>query len=222
MTNLYAHLNLAIRAPRRLAILKKSFADALAKYPQHRAKSWRDVRYATFDSCDGQSLHQGLNGKEPIWYSQGGEQFRREWFCDEVPDGPRINHTGWFCDPDQDSKARGIVALLPHGRFIAGLVYTMNDERVYYGTLYDTARDAALSADASARVYAEEESAYQEKWQAARALEEDNETCFQRLRECLALRNNPCFAALRDEARELMETIRANRETLATEYKGVL
>jgi hypothetical protein len=54
-------------------------------------------------------------------------------------------------------------------------------------------------------------------FQAARRLESDNEDALARLKECLALRNNPDFD-LRDEARDLIETIRENREKLKTEY----
>jgi hypothetical protein len=182
------------------------------------------MRYATFKSNGG--LMQGFNGAErnaiPVWYSHGGEQFRREWFADETPDGPRINHTGWFCDVHQEETARGIVARLPHGRYIAGYWMSVNGERVYYPTLFDSARDAAMSADGLAERLAENEREYSERWNAANKLSDGIDSALNRLRECLALRNNACFTALREEAHELMSSIRADRETLATEYKGMI
>lgn len=222
MTNLYAHLNLAIGAPRRLAILKRAFEQAHAKNAHHRSQSWRDMRYATFKDQSGAGLCQSYTKDGQSWYTQNGAQFRREWFCDEVPNGPRIDHTGWYCDAYGEKMARGIVALLPHGRFIAGYWMSGNDERVYFGEIFDAARDAALMADEHARVISEQEAEHNERFNAAQKLEDENEQAFNRLRECLALRNNACFTALRDEARELIETIKGNRETLATEYKGVL
>ena len=222
MRDLYAHLNLAIGAPRRLALLKKALAETKERNPNAVAHSWQDVRYATFGS-DGRGLYQGQNGDEPVWYTQGGEQFRREWFCDELPDGPRIDHTGWFCDEYQEERARGIVALLPHGRFIAGYWMSMNDERVYFGTVYDNGRDAALAADEHARVIAEQETEYSARYNAASKLADDIESGKERLRECVALRNHPRFEGrMREEARELIDTIRDKQQKLETDYKGVL
>ena len=221
MRDLYAHLNLAIGAPRRLALLKKALAETKERNPNAVAHSWQDVRYATFGS-DGRGLYQGQNGDEPVWYTQGGEQFRREWFCDELPDGPRIDHTGWFCDEYQEERARGIVALLPHGRFIAGYWMSMNDERVYFGTVYDNGRDAALAADEHARVIAEQETEYSARYNAASKLADDIESGKERLRECLALRNDGRFEPLREEARGLIRNIRDKQQKLETDYKGVL
>lgn len=225
--SLYAHLNLAIGAPRRLAILKREFEQAHAKNPHHRSQSWRDMRYARFNSCDGAGLSQGFSGanertRVPVWYSQGGQFFNREWFCDETPDGARIDHKGWFCDEDCSDKTRGIVVKLSHGRYLAGYWASLPAVRVYFGDIHDTARDASLMADEHARVIGESEREYRQCWNEARGIESDIEDGLTRLRECLALRNNKCFQSLRDEARDLMNAIRENREKLANDYAGVL
>lgn len=45
------------------------------------------------------------------------QPFTRWKWCDDVAN---IKHTGWFCDEYYDSKIRGIVANLPHGKYLAG------------------------------------------------------------------------------------------------------
>ena len=62
---------------------------------------------------------------------------------------------GWYTDSYQDETAVGIIASLPHGRFIAGYRWTSNDERVYFGEVFANEDDAARMADEHARVFAE-------------------------------------------------------------------
>lgn len=195
--------------PARMAILRMIAADSAKNANPH-------TRLA--------GAHEGEGfARSVVWYSHTGPNFRDEMYCDEVPGMSRtIKHTGWFTDTFEDSKARGIVARLTHGRFIAGYEWDSNGERVYFDAVHDNERDAALMADEHARVFAESAREHSEKFEVAREIEDENEERFARLRECIALRNNPCFKHLREEASELIEAIKDARETLRTDYAGVL
>jgi hypothetical protein len=147
--------NLSIPAPRRLAIFR---AEAAEKH-WARPMTWRDVRFATLRSSSG--LDQGLNDETPIWYTTD-EQFRNERDAHDVA---RLGHHGWFTDAEgfPEDLAIGIVAGLPHGRFLTGYRLTMNDERVYFGEIFDDEGDAARMADEHARIVGESESEYAAK-----------------------------------------------------------
>jgi hypothetical protein len=208
----------------RLAILRMIAADSVNnRNPHARLQSgdWRKARTSTLKSYSAAfcQLSQGSNDGEPVWYGHTGENFRNERYSYDVI---KLRHTGWFCDVDQDSTARGFIAGLSHGRFIAGYELSDSGERVYFGQVFTDEHDAARMGDEHARVIADRMREDSERFYAARKIEDDIEDNTQRLRECLALRNNPCFQALRDEAREVLETIRKARETLRTDYAGVL
>jgi hypothetical protein len=129
--------------PARMAILRMMAGD------WRRARNWTMKNYAAA-YCSG--INQGFDGESPIWYSHSGAQFRNERdACDVV----RLQHTGWFTDRYQDETAVGIIASLPHGRFIAGYRWTSNDERVYFDDVFTNEDDAARIADEHARVFAE-------------------------------------------------------------------
>lgn len=170
------------------------------------------------------SLSQGFNSdngsKTPVWYCHTGAQFRDERYCDELVKS--ISHTGWYSDEECSEKVRGIVGRLTHGRFIAGYEWSSNGERVYFGDVFDDVDDAARRADSHAEWYAETCREHDANFQAAQRLETKIEQAFARLRECLTLRNNPCFDYARDEIAELIASIRSNRDDLETNYAGVL
>jgi hypothetical protein len=176
--------------------------------------------------CTGAYYHapkpdEAGNGMS-FYLDSDGQPFARWSWCDEV-DGANIDHTGWFCDEYHDSKIRGIVVRLSRGRFLAG--WSMGKRMASYvdgSEVFTDEADCAHRANDLAETAADNEREYQEKYQAAQDLSDANETALQRLRECLALRNNACFAALRDEARDLVETIRSNRDTLRTTYAGMI
>lgn len=208
--------SLSIPAPTRLAMFKREAANGKWARPM----TWRDVRFATLRSDGGSN--QGFNDKTPVWYFHSGPQFRNEKFCDEV-DGVRINHKGWFTDGEFcEDTSRGIIGSLPHGKFIAGYFLSMNGERVYFPELFDDETDAANMADEHARIIGEEESEHAAKFQAAQSLENEIEDSFTRLRECIVLRHVKCMDYVKSEIIDLIETIRDKRETLKTEYAGVL
>jgi len=204
--------SLRIGAARRLEIFRKEASNGKWVRPM----TWRDVRFAKLTSDSG--LSQGLNSGTPIWYCHSGQQFGQEWDAHDVPD-VRINHTGWFTDMDGYEKSVGIVARLPHGRFIVGYRWTSNDERVYFADIYTDKSDAAHAADSHAESFAESAREDDEMFQQARKLEEENEDALTRLRECLVLRHKNCMDYVRDEISELLETLRTNRARLATEFK---
>lgn len=211
---------LSTPAPRRLELFKREASQGKWVRP----RTWRDVRFATLRSPCGMS--QGFNGegrhRVPVWSSHdAGEQFRNERFCDEV-EGVRMEHTGYYTDTHRVDLVRGIVASLPHGRFIAGYHMTGNGERVYFADLHTDEKDAARMADEHARVVGEAEVAHAQRFDEAQTLEGTLETSLMRLRECIALRHTACMDYVREEIAELVQTIRDTRETLRTDYAGVL
>ncbi len=190
-------------------------------------KTWREARKWGFGNwsaayCAG--LNQGSNGsggnKTEIWYSHGGACFRGEAYADQCEEAARSvqKNQGWYSDNDGGETVRGIVARLPHGRFIAGYHWSCNGERVYFPTVYDNEGDAASAADGHAETYAEVCREDDAKHEEARKLERAIEGNLSRLRECIALRHRACMAYVRDEARDLIEKIQEARESLRTEY----
>ncbi len=143
----------------------------------------------------------------------------------------RSSHDGWYTDPDSCTSRDGsglcwgVVAYLGHGRWLAGYVLGGTDCGGYHlDRIYDSELEAARAADEIARIVAEHEMEYAQKFRNAQALEMEIEEATAELCKALALRNDkrPCFAGMREEARELMETIRDKRGTLRADYAGVL
>ena len=141
--------------PTRMAILRLIAAASVNNRNEStrlQAGDWRGARDWTLRSyaaayCSG--INQGGAGQ---WYSHGGEQFRNERDASEVV---RLGHDGWFTDSYQDETAIGIVASLPHGRFIAGYRWTSNDERVYFDDVFTDEIEAARMADKHSKVFSE-------------------------------------------------------------------
>jgi hypothetical protein len=77
----------------------------------------------------------------------------------------RLNHTGWFCDPHQNEKCRGIVGAISHGRFIAGYELVDSGAKCFFPKSYDCEYEAAHAANEEARAYAEKEYEHNEAWQ---------------------------------------------------------
>jgi hypothetical protein len=108
--------------------------------------------------------------------------------------------------------------------FIAGYEIGDSNAQTWFQETHDSLIDACRAADEHARVVAEQECEYRQRWQEAQQLEDLINERGQRLAECLAMRNDPrpCFAGLRVEARACIEAIRDARATLASDYAGVL
>ena len=225
---MYDYLVLNATAPIRLHRLRENARKFNEKHAARREglppHTWRDQRYATYLSYTG--LSQGRNYDLPIWYehmSKKGYHFQTFKFKDahEVLNERRYSsglHTGWYTDSDCHALAIGIIVKLPHNRWIAGYRWTDNDELVYYGEIYDDEYEAAQAADGHAESFAEVCREDSERFDAARELEDEIEEAAKRLGEVLDLRNHPRHTGAREEAHELIDTIREKRETLRTEY----
>jgi nicotinamide mononucleotide adenylyltransferase len=200
--------------------------------------TWRDVRFATLRTASG--LSPGRNSNEPIWCCHDGEQFRNERDAHDIV---RSLPQGWYTD-DERETAIGIVAGLPHGRFLAGYRWTSNDERVYFGEIFDDERvyfgeifddedNAARAADGHAEAFAEVEREYSERWSAAQRLQDDIEEETERLR-ALRLDHSAHVVArkfndaheraahdCREQVADVIATIREKRAELIP-YSGML
>lgn len=139
----------------------------------------------------------------------------------------RLGHTGWYTN-DFGDLCNGIVVTLPpmpgfsEGRFMAGYYLTDNGETVVNPELYADKYSAVMDADRMAERYAEVEREYQEKWQAAREIEDKIEESEKRLIECIALRHKKCMGYIRAEIVRICEKLRDLRRELKTDYAGVL
>ena len=94
-------------------------------------------------------------GGQGFYLDSSGQPFTRwEWAGDIV----NLDHNGWYTDPDGcGDTIKGIVARLPHGRFLAGWSMGKNMASAVDDTLYDDAKDAARAADQLAERIAEDE-----------------------------------------------------------------
>lgn len=240
------YLNLSIGARSRLASLKRSAATLAANVNRnmHVAANptWRTMRHDSFANPYG-SLCSGTNGEgrnaSPIWCTHSGPQFRKERDSHDVV---RLSHTGWFTDgEDMNELAIGIVAGLPHGKFLAGYRLTMNDERVYFAQIFDDEQDAARMGDEHARIIGESESEYSRKGDEARTLSDAIDNALSDVKaareehtmlafalrqtsraERYALKCKARMASLRTQVGEYVENIRANREALARDYRDFI
>lgn len=204
--------------PARMAILRMIAADSVNNRNPHtrlQPGGWRGARSYTLKSYADAYVHGLYAGADGTWYTHGEGHFRNERDAGDVV---RLDHCGYYTDVHQDGLAIGIIASLPHGRFIAGYRWTDNDERVWYPAIHDDEDDAARMADEHARVFAEMAREDSEKAQEAARLQDATEDSLTRLRECLALRHRACMAYVRDEIHEMLETIRNNRARLAGEF----
>lgn len=128
------------RAPRRLELRK--FAGGASGY-YHKPKP---------------------NNRDGIGFyleSRNGAPFELRWKWANDVEGTRIDHTGWFCDDYQDTKVRGVVFRLPHGRgFLAGWSMGEGMASSVDFHVYAKESDAAYAADRLAERVAEDEREY--------------------------------------------------------------
>lgn len=165
------YFNLSIPAQRRLAMMRADFASHAARYPhcpEHaKPDSWRKVRaYGLHNWADcfgaaSMGFNPGPRGSRiPVLtsFDAASMPVRDIRFADDV--NPRaIGHGGWFADGEGNGDRgviRGIVARLPHGRFLSGYHWSDNDEYVLFiGEVFDDESEAARDADREAERYAE-------------------------------------------------------------------
>lgn len=168
------YFDISIPAPKRLAMMRADFAGHAARYPhcpEHmKPLSWRNVRGSTLKTFGGYfgTASHGFNPgprkgeRMPVLTSFDAASLpvRDVRFADEV-ESARIEHQGWFADSEgygDRGVIRGIVARLPHGRFLSGYHWSDNGEYVLFigpGQVFDDESSAARDADHEAERYAE-------------------------------------------------------------------
>lgn len=123
------------------------------------------------------------SGKDFYLDSDFAPGLRWQW-CDKV-EGVRIDHEGWFTDPDfQDQTIRGIVFRLPHGRgFLAGWSMGESMAAEVGRRIYQSDREAARAADRDAESVAEREREHRDGWRDGQTA---RETWSESLSEALA------------------------------------
>lgn len=114
------------------------------------------------------------DGAIGFYLNDAGQPFARWLYADDVR-GAHIDHNGWYCDGHQHQTMRGIVAQLPHGRFMAGWTMGEGMSSAIFPEVYDDVIEAARIADEHARVAAEREREYQEAEEARLLAEEEAE-----------------------------------------------
>lgn len=157
--------NLSIPAPRRLAMMRAAFARHPVDYPHcpeyAKPTDWRAVRHWGMHSYAAAFglASIGANGRNPVLTSFDADSLpvRNVRFADEVCS--RIRHKGWFADEHQCSGViRGVIASLPHGRFLSGYHWSDDGEYVLFigsGCIFDDENEAARDADREAEKYAD-------------------------------------------------------------------
>ena len=191
-------------APARMAILRKRLPSGDWKSARHYTLKGYASAFATLSpgkQSDG----------SPIWYSHGGPEFRGERDADDIIG---LRHTGWFTDTECSETAVGIVARLPHGRFLAGYRWTSNGERVYFPEVFDDEREAALAADSHAEAFAEDAREDSERFNAMQdALAHVEEVADD---VAMAFQARNVSPRHREYARDRIEELRAARRDLET------
>jgi len=100
------------------------------------------------------------NDGRGFYLDDAGQPFTRWQWADDV-EGAHISHSGWFTDDYGDSeKIRGIVILLPHGRYMAGWSMGEGMASIIEPGVFDDAVEAAHAADSIAENAADNEREY--------------------------------------------------------------
>lgn len=155
--------------------LAKKFSFAGFNFPRYipefsksrfDKRTFRCVYYHAPEPLTG-GIHPGRG----FYLDDHGSPSRWVW-CDEVI---RIEHTGWYCDEQQDDKIRGLVVRLTHGRYLIGWSMGEGMASEIDGYIYTDARSAALAADSMAERAAEREREYQDAEYERIRIEEENQ-----------------------------------------------
>ena len=144
------------------------------------------------------------------WHESPETPFR---FVGLASDCVKLGHTGWYMrDDDCGSElSRGVVYMLPHGRYLAAIADPCQSAEDGSGPamietdkagnleIYDDKESAAQAADRLAEIYAEGEREEDRVFQQVRSLEDERDEAENTLDE------------LRSDARGLLEEIRASK-----------
>jgi hypothetical protein len=219
--NSYSHLLRCNATPRlRLHFFRAVGATLAGQY-------WKNAR-DNMSTPEVSPLSPGYNVRYPdtkyerrlpVMIAWNESNFRNEEWADEC-DAARIDHRGWFSDEDCTKTLRAFVYDLPHGRFGCGYADSDSGERVYYLRVFDNVRDAAGFADSEAQHYAEEEQAYNVRWNKVQSLRADEREAVQRLRAYLSARNDDRTAA-RELAEMEIANVRSIRDELTNDYADI-
>lgn len=232
------YLDLSKPAPQRLAALRMATVRSVVEPFTPTLKTWRDARRYGFGNYGAAycALAQGFNGegrsRVPVWYAHVAPSLRIVDAADVMrAESHRftrrtIDECAWYTDPDDGETATAIVVRLSHGRAAAGYRLSSNDEIVIFGDVFDgedAAIDAARMACEHARIAAESEREYNERYSTARGIEDAIESNLESLRVAFALRNHPTLGvAQRKALRIAVATVRDLRDELTRDYADVL
>ena len=97
-----------------------------------------------------------------FYLDDAGQPFTRWRWCDDIDSS--IRHTGWWTDDDSIDNIRGIVILLPHGRYMAGWSMGEHMASAIEPGIFDDIDEAARMADEHARVAADNEREYRKSF----------------------------------------------------------
>jgi hypothetical protein len=228
MTSAYLNLNARGGALARLTILRGIAAHSNAPDvnlpPSKRFADWRAAREfgfntRTLDLCEGYNVEYigNTEKRRPIWSTFAGPRFRNEEKIHDVRE-LNIRHSGWYADADCSATVCGIVARLPHDRWMAGYYSSENGERVYLARVFDTLEEAAQEADDEARRIAEDEKEYSERYQAAHDLDDEIAQRETDVRELFPMRHH---ARARRELAAAVDTLRTLRARRDDEYSDI-
>jgi hypothetical protein len=131
-----------------------------------RARADLEKGKKRYGACSRTISYEQRNAKGEGWLTNARTGELRTTWCDEAKEA-HIDHTGWYTDPYQDGKMRGVVVQLSHNRYFPA--YESDNDTgilVDWSDCRDNMRDAAYAADDFAKSHAEEELEYQTAWSA--------------------------------------------------------
>ena len=186
----------------------------LSRLAAKRSGSYRSPFARSYDSRWGGTpfpvgANVGYRSTFGRWHESPETPFR---FIGLAHNLVSLRHTGWYTrDNEYDELARGVVYLLPHGRYLAAIASDSESDKDGSGPcivetnangspcLYDDKEDAARAADSFAERYAE-------------GAREDDRLQGERMKlEEAASEAAETLKSERDEARALLAEIRASR-----------
>jgi hypothetical protein len=207
-------------SPHRLQIFRAEAAK-LGNMSHRRLlpTTWRTARYSKLSGDHGAAC-MGRNDNRPVITAFSESALPMRW-VKNADDMIHLKHRGWFTDIEGLESTRGIVAALPHGKFLAGYVWKVNDEHVLFLDIHDTPEDAAHAANRHAKRFAEYTREDAERFEAMILAEFDVEEKTPALQRALLLRKHSHLGG-RDRARDAVDALRKARETLTaatTDYE---
>lgn len=214
------HDPLRIPAPLRLAALRKAGNTWVAPASRERVRASIGVDSLP-NACPGWNT-QGRHRIPILSAFDFGHMPARSFDLAHDVKEARIRHSGWFADSEgygDRGKVQGIVALLPHGRYLIGYHWTDNGEFVLETSrTYTDKCEAAQQADESARIYAE---SLQEDDARFRAMVDAESLCEGKAKDvedAYAARNTT--SRNRQWARDAVRELRDERAELETATKA--